>query len=240
MRELYKRRPKVITAEDKRAEEDWEVEWASGSGAIVLALSDSTTGAAPQVQTSRGWGRTTRIAVRSPSWRSWGVAGVRGGGAHAIAAMTAGRRSDALAPYRPSARAGRRADLRARLPRAPCREPRPRPARNRRGARLPLSLPGAPGRGLAAQPDPGAPNVVEEGAETRVRVSRTDCEYCGQPLPAHTRGLPRRWCSERCRWQGRKAASRAAQQARDREIRALLETALKRLGESDHESPSVS
>src|SRR4029453_15774928 len=29
MRELYKRRPKVITAEDKRAEEDWEEEWAS-------------------------------------------------------------------------------------------------------------------------------------------------------------------------------------------------------------------
>src|SRR4030095_2479467 len=103
VRELYKRSAKVITAEDKRAEEDWEVEWASGSGAIVLALSDSTTGAAPQVQTSRGWGRTTRIAVRSPSWRSWGVAGVRGGGAHAIAAMTAGRGADGLAADRAAA-----------------------------------------------------------------------------------------------------------------------------------------
>ena len=82
--------------------------------------------------------------------------------------------------------------------------------------------------------------MLEVGAEKRVRVSRPDCEQCGQPLPAKPRrGLPAALCSERCRWLGRKAASRAAQQARDREIRALLETALERLGESDHESPRV-
>jgi hypothetical protein len=34
MRELYKRRPKVITAEDKRTEEDWEEEWASEAFAL--------------------------------------------------------------------------------------------------------------------------------------------------------------------------------------------------------------
>ena len=71
--------------------------------------------------------------------------------------------------------------------------------------------------------------MLEVGAEKRVRFLDPTVQG-GKPLPAGAgRGLPRRWCSERCRWQGRKAASRAAQQARDREIRDLLLLALRKL-----------
>jgi len=52
--------------------------------------------------------------------------------------------------------------------------------------------------------------VLEVATENRVRVSRADCERCGTPLPAGPRrGLPRRWCSERCRHLARRAAQAA-------------------------------
>ena len=60
----------------------------------------------------------------------------------------------------------------------------------------------------------------------RYRVSNGRCQACGAIFPhVPSRGPARRWCSEGCRWQGRKAA----QVARDRAIRDLLEAALSKL-----------
>lgn len=65
------------------------------------------------------------------------------------------------------------------------------------------------------------------GSEARYRVSSGRCQACGAIFPAGpSRGPARRWCSEGCRWQGRKGA----QAARNQELRALLEAALRVLG----------
>ena len=67
------------------------------------------------------------------------------------------------------------------------------------------------------------------------------CRAGGAAIPRPPPG--QRACSSRCRWRlwrARQTESRRLTTSRDAEIRALLETALKRLGESAHESPNVS
>lgn len=57
------------------------------------------------------------------------------------------------------------------------------------------------------------------------------CRACGATIPRPRRG--QRACSPRCRWRlwrGRQAEQCRATTSRDEEIRALLETALKKLG----------
>ena len=57
------------------------------------------------------------------------------------------------------------------------------------------------------------------------------CEVCGRPLGARARQVtkPQRACSAKCRGIRWRRAKRQTQRTRDDEIRALLETALKKL-----------
>lgn len=55
----------------------------------------------------------------------------------------------------------------------------------------------------------------QSARKARYRVSSGRCQACGRVFPV------RRWCSEHCRWQGRKAALRIAERGRserDQEI----------------------
>ena len=61
------------------------------------------------------------------------------------------------------------------------------------------------------------------------------CVVCGGPRDARKREA----CSDKCRAALSRRRRKDARRSRDEEIRALLETALKKLGESGHESSSV-
>ena len=66
------------------------------------------------------------------------------------------------------------------------------------------------------------------------------CRACGRAIPQPRPG--QRACSPRCRWRlwrARQTDSRRVTSSRDQELRALLETALKKLGETGRESSSV-